>query len=90
MKQNNDFSEKFSIAASQNIKEKQYWLKQLAGNPEKSYFPYDYVANLEGAVVDVVESRFPSSENGPERDNSRRRVRRRGASRQAAGAPLSG
>jgi len=31
----------FKVAANQNIKDRDYWLKKLAGDIEKSYFPYD-------------------------------------------------
>lgn len=38
-----ELSDKEAIAASQNIKERDYWLAQLSGDWEKSRFPYDYV-----------------------------------------------
>ncbi|MCU0290099.1 MAG: AMP-binding protein, partial [Acidobacteria bacterium] len=33
--------DKLAAAADQNVKEKEFWLKQLAGEPVKSCFPYD-------------------------------------------------
>jgi non-ribosomal peptide synthetase component F len=36
------YSYKLAIAANQNIKERDFWLKQLAGEPKKSVFPYDF------------------------------------------------
>ena len=35
------YSDKIAIAANQNVKEKEYWLKQLSGDLVKSCFPYD-------------------------------------------------
>lgn len=35
-------SEEQVVAAHQSVKEKNYWLDILSGNPVKSYFPYDY------------------------------------------------
>ncbi|MDQ1350669.1 MAG: AMP-binding protein [Acidobacteriota bacterium] len=37
------YSEEQLIAANQNLKEKNYWLKHLAGEWIKSSFPYDFV-----------------------------------------------
>jgi non-ribosomal peptide synthetase component F/pyruvate-formate lyase-activating enzyme len=37
----NNISRQMKIAASQNIKEREYWLNQLSGHPGKSFFPYD-------------------------------------------------
>jgi amino acid adenylation domain-containing protein len=37
----NIISNKMKIAASQNVKERDYWLNKLAGSPVKSFFPYD-------------------------------------------------
>ena len=34
-------SAKVKVAANRNIKERDYWLKKLSGEIEKSYFPYD-------------------------------------------------
>ncbi|MCP5102655.1 MAG: amino acid adenylation domain-containing protein [bacterium] len=36
-----NYSEKLTIAANQNIKERDYWLNKLAGEPEKTTFFYD-------------------------------------------------
>lgn len=36
------YSEKQAIAANQNIKEREYWLKQLTGEWPRSSFPYDF------------------------------------------------
>ncbi|MCP4217705.1 MAG: AMP-binding protein [bacterium] len=36
-----EYSAKERTAANQNIKEKEYWLDKLSGEPEKSVFPYD-------------------------------------------------
>jgi amino acid adenylation domain-containing protein len=42
-----NYSGKITIAANQNIKDKLYWQKQLAGELEKSSFPYIYRKSLE-------------------------------------------
>ncbi|MCP5049504.1 MAG: hypothetical protein GY940_20200, partial [bacterium] len=34
--------DKLAIAAGQKVKEKEYWLKKLSGDPPKSVFPYDH------------------------------------------------
>ncbi|MCK5057808.1 MAG: amino acid adenylation domain-containing protein [Candidatus Aminicenantes bacterium] len=36
------YSHKVAVAAHQNVKEKAFWLEQLAGEPEKSCFPYEH------------------------------------------------
>jgi amino acid adenylation domain-containing protein len=41
--QKKDFSNKLSIDANQNLKEREYWFKKLSGNPVKSCFPYDFL-----------------------------------------------
>jgi len=41
MKKEN-YPEHLLVAANQNIKEKNYWLDKLAGNPVKVSFPHDY------------------------------------------------
>jgi hypothetical protein len=33
--------DRLEIAAGQNLKEKEYWVTKLSGNPVKSIFPYD-------------------------------------------------
>ncbi|MCP5101770.1 MAG: hypothetical protein GY950_00240 [bacterium] len=35
-------SDKLALAAEENIKEREYWLNKLSGDPVKSSFPYDY------------------------------------------------
>jgi amino acid adenylation domain-containing protein len=37
-----NYSERLRIVAELNLKEKDFWLKQLAGELVKSHFPYDY------------------------------------------------
>ena len=37
-----NISREVEIAAGQNIKEYRYWMEKLAGEPEKSRFPFDY------------------------------------------------
>ncbi len=39
---NGAYSEKLTIAANQNLKEKAYWLEKLSGEPERTAFLYDY------------------------------------------------
>ncbi|MCP4150556.1 MAG: hypothetical protein GY757_22610, partial [bacterium] len=34
---------RLKIAANQKLKERDYWLKKLSGNLEKSVIPYDYI-----------------------------------------------
>jgi amino acid adenylation domain-containing protein/non-ribosomal peptide synthase protein (TIGR01720 family) len=49
-------SEDISIAASQSLKEKQYWTDKLSGEFQKSVIPYDYKRTvLKERNVDVVE-----------------------------------
>jgi len=38
----NSYSDKLWVAANQNIKTKNFWLKQLSGELVKSHFPYDH------------------------------------------------
>ena len=33
--------DKLAAAADQNVKEREFWLKELSGEPVKSCFPYD-------------------------------------------------
>jgi amino acid adenylation domain-containing protein len=50
MKQDNYKSE-ITVAGSQNIKERDYWLEQLSGELVRSCFPYDYASdNNEGNI----------------------------------------
>jgi amino acid adenylation domain-containing protein len=39
---NKKFSERIAVAASQKIKEKEYWLNKLSGELTTTNFPYDY------------------------------------------------
>jgi len=52
---NENISSKKKLAAGQNIKERDYWLNQLAGEINKSFFPYDnnnfYSNNKKSDVV---------------------------------------
>lgn len=43
---------KMEIAASQNIKEKDYWLEKLSGELVKRFFPYDH------KITDSAERRL--------------------------------
>jgi amino acid adenylation domain-containing protein/thioester reductase-like protein len=52
-----DYSGRLIIAASQNIKERDYWLKQFSGFTGKSVFPYD--STSVGKVVETLTFRFP-------------------------------
>ena len=48
------------IAASQNIKERDYWLNQLSGNLVKTLFPVDFKkTTAKGKLFDFLEFRFP-------------------------------
>ena len=40
--------DKMEIAASNRIKERNFWLNQLKGNPVKTSFPFDYEKRHEG------------------------------------------
>ncbi|MCP5105376.1 MAG: non-ribosomal peptide synthetase, partial [bacterium] len=59
------YSDKLAVVANQNKKERDYWLDQLAGDLEKTCFPYDYKLSGEEtaqAPVSFIErytSRFP-------------------------------
>jgi|GEM_PF-2000811 len=54
------FSSDMAAAATQAVRERKYWLKQLSGNPEKTCFPYDYdKPNLGGRKMDTVTFRLP-------------------------------
>ena len=41
MMRHNSYSDKLWVAANQNLKAKNFWLKQLSGDLVKSHFPYD-------------------------------------------------
>ena len=43
-------SEKLIVAASQNARERNYWLNQLAGKLVKTGFPYDHNYNKETGI----------------------------------------
>ncbi len=51
-------SRKLLMAAHQNIKEKEYWWKQLSGEPVKSFFPYDHKKPASQRQIDEVKFRF--------------------------------
>jgi amino acid adenylation domain-containing protein len=53
---------KLAIAANQNIKEREFWLNKLEGNPKKSNFPFDYKKNTlkERRMTDIT-FRFPKT-----------------------------
>ncbi|MCP4147398.1 MAG: amino acid adenylation domain-containing protein, partial [bacterium] len=51
------FEKDVSIAANQYIKEKNYWLNQLAGDMERSTFPYDHTP-LDTAAREMHEITF--------------------------------
>jgi len=55
---NGSYSERLVIAANQNTKERDYWLNQMAGGPEKAAFFYDYP----GTVTDGEEMKMESSD----------------------------
>ena len=51
--------DQLAVAASQNIKEREYWLKKLSGDLEKSYFPYDHQKKvLNDSKKDAVTFRY--------------------------------
>ncbi|UCH98246.1 MAG: hypothetical protein JSV88_15760, partial [Candidatus Aminicenantes bacterium] len=50
---NSDYSSKLTIAAGQNIKERDYWLNQLSGFTGKSTFPYDRSAA--GSEIEILK-----------------------------------
>jgi len=54
-----DIPGEVAIAAHQNLKEKQYWLNQLAGVSEKSFFPYDDIARGEERKIGTVNFTLP-------------------------------
>lgn len=52
-------SKKKAVAASQNLKERDYWLNKLSGNLVKSYFPYDFrVTRSKEILRKEVDFRF--------------------------------
>jgi tyrocidine synthetase-3 len=58
LKKNSISSDQLIIAANQNIKEKEFWFKQLAGELERSHFPYDHLERAGGPSTDVIEFEF--------------------------------
>ncbi|MCI0470865.1 MAG: hypothetical protein L0Y73_04345, partial [Candidatus Aminicenantes bacterium] len=40
--ENRGSTDRLALAASQNIKERDFWLDQLSGDPVKTRFPYDF------------------------------------------------
>jgi amino acid adenylation domain-containing protein len=52
------FSYKMNIAASHNIKERDYWLNKLAGELIKSFFPYNRQTSLDDRHLDTVNFQF--------------------------------
>jgi amino acid adenylation domain-containing protein len=50
MKKRKEMWDKLAIAASQNLNERDYWLKELSGELEKSCFPYDFKESLPGEL----------------------------------------
>jgi amino acid adenylation domain-containing protein len=44
--------DQLAIAAGQNTKQRDYWLKQLSGDLEKSSFPYDFKESAPGELRD--------------------------------------
>jgi amino acid adenylation domain-containing protein len=46
------------IAANQNKKEKEFWLKKLSGGIEKSFFPYDYKRYVTETRVNTIKFKF--------------------------------
>ncbi|MCP5108980.1 MAG: AMP-binding protein, partial [bacterium] len=59
------YSDKLAVVANQNKKERDYWFHQLAGDPEKTCFPYDYrlsgaeSAQAPDSFIERYTSRFP-------------------------------
>ncbi|UCH93961.1 MAG: amino acid adenylation domain-containing protein [Candidatus Aminicenantes bacterium] len=60
MRTHKPFSDKLAIAAAQNIDAEKYWLNKLAGELEKSHFPYDFPKKPKyNCKSDVVKSALP-------------------------------
>ncbi len=53
-----EYSGKIAIAANQYLKEKEYWLKQLAGDLVKTAFPYTYKRGGVGGAADFGVEHF--------------------------------
>ncbi|MGD2091262.1 MAG: amino acid adenylation domain-containing protein, partial [Candidatus Aminicenantes bacterium] len=56
---NNQDSPEIALAAKQKIKERDYWLNKLSGEPVKSYFPRDYPENKDKQRTAKIKFRFP-------------------------------
>ncbi len=52
------FSGEVVAAASQNIKERDYWLKKLGGRLERSFFPYDHPQTVHDGKMDKINYTF--------------------------------
>ena len=50
-----DYSERLTIAAEQNTKERDFWLRQLAGEPVKTSFPYDFKSDRKTPVIHTAD-----------------------------------
>ncbi len=56
---------KAALVAHQNIKEKDYWLETLAGIPDKTHLPYDYVKKSTAHVPEAsFQVRMPGDISG--------------------------
>ena len=53
--------EALMVAANQNIKEREYWFNKLAGDLEKTGFPYDLKKNKEEVPFQQVEFKLTHS-----------------------------
>jgi amino acid adenylation domain-containing protein/non-ribosomal peptide synthase protein (TIGR01720 family) len=54
------YPENITIAANQNIKEKEFWLNQLSGEPTKVHFPYDHrKKESDESRFDKIQFKFP-------------------------------
>jgi amino acid adenylation domain-containing protein len=54
------YSEDITVAASQNIKERDYWLAKLSGELTRTYFPYDRKGHAPvGYASDRVKQKYP-------------------------------
>ncbi|MFC2145775.1 amino acid adenylation domain-containing protein [Acidobacteriota bacterium] len=51
----NGVAGKITLAASQQVKERDYWLEQLSGHLEKSNFPYDWMKHIGKRKMDSVK-----------------------------------
>ena len=57
---NKSYSSEIAAAASQSVKERDYWLERLSGAPEKSGFPYDSSQpGLKSRKMETFQIRFP-------------------------------